>query len=46
MQDERKKLLGKVHIAKKDLGLDDDTYRRLLKMLPAGKALPNVPFAS
>lgn len=31
MQDERKKLLGKVHIAKKDLGLDDDTYRRLLK---------------
>ncbi len=26
----RKSLLAKVHIAKKDLGLDDDTYRAML----------------
>lgn len=27
----RRQLLGKVHIAKKDLGLDDDTYRDVLR---------------
>lgn len=27
----RKSLLGKVHIAKKDLGLDDGTYRMILE---------------
>jgi len=29
----RKSLLAKVHIAKKDLGLDDDTYRLMLENL-------------
>jgi len=29
----RKSLLAKVHIAKKDLGLDDDTYRLMLETL-------------
>lgn len=26
-QELRKKLLAQIHIAKKDMGLDDDTYR-------------------
>ncbi|OLN30426.1 Phage protein [Desulfovibrio sp. DV] len=29
----RKSLLAKIHIAKKDLGLDDDTYRAILERL-------------
>lgn len=30
-QELRKKLLAQIHIAKKDMGLDDDTYRDLIK---------------
>ena len=30
MIQERKILLGKIHIAKKSLGLDDDTYRSII----------------
>ena len=30
MTQERKILLGKIHIAKKALGLDDDTYRSII----------------
>lgn len=31
LQEQRRSLLAKVHIAKKDLGLDDDVYRDLLQ---------------
>lgn len=31
MQNDRNKLLGKIHIAKKELGLDDDTYRSIIR---------------
>lgn len=31
LTNERKILLGKIHIAKKDLGLDDDTYREIIR---------------
>lgn len=31
MQNERNKLLGKIHIAKKELGLDDEIYRSIIK---------------
>lgn len=31
IKNERNKLLGKIHIAKKELGLDDDTYRGIIK---------------
>jgi phage gp16-like protein len=30
MKDNRKTLIARIHIAKKDLGLDDDTYREML----------------
>lgn len=30
MKDKRNQQLSKIHIAKKDLGLDDDTYRAML----------------
>jgi len=33
----RKALLAKVHIAKKELGLDDETYRDAVELVAAGK---------
>lgn len=33
MQNDRNKLLGKIHIAKKELGLDDDTYRSIIRQV-------------
>ncbi len=33
MKCSRNSLLGKIHIAKKELGLDDDTYRSLLRRI-------------
>lgn len=35
---ERKAMLAKIHIAKKDLGLDDDTYRAIIARHGDGKA--------
>jgi phage gp16-like protein len=31
MKDNRKSLMARIHIAKKELALDDDTYREMLK---------------
>ncbi len=33
MKSSRTQLIGKIHIAKKELGLDDDTYRSLLRLV-------------
>lgn len=34
---ERRKLIGAVHVAKKERGLDDETYRAMLKVHAGGK---------
>lgn len=35
---DRRAMLAKVHIARKDLGLDDDTYRDVIERISTGRA--------
>lgn len=43
--DHRKKMLAKIHIAKKDLALDDGTYRAILKRITGQESATNLDHA-
>lgn len=43
MKNQRNTNLAKIHLAKQQLGLDDDTYRSIICKQPAKTARPSVP---